>query len=50
MVRPLVLKAYVYYTSNTGGAEEDRMDFIRGLQPRDWMIAVVSFVAGAFIF
>jgi len=26
------------------------MDFIRTLQPRDWMIAVAAFVAGAFIF
>jgi len=26
------------------------MDFIRAMQPKDWMIAVAAFVAGAFIF
>jgi len=26
------------------------MDFIRAIQPRDWMIAVGAFIAGAFIF
>ena len=26
------------------------MDFIKALQARDWMIAAVAFVAGAFIF
>jgi len=26
------------------------MDFIRNLQPKDWMIAAVAFFAGAFIF
>jgi hypothetical protein len=30
--------------------EEDEMDIIRNLQPRDWMIAAIAFVAGAFIF
>lgn len=31
-------------------AEGGQMDFIRTIQPRDWMIAVAAFVAGAFIF
>jgi hypothetical protein len=38
---------------NTDGrspAVEDRMDFLRNIQPRDWMIAAVSFVVGAIIF
>jgi len=26
------------------------MDFMRNIQPRDWMIAVVAFVGGAWIF
>jgi len=26
------------------------MDMIRRLEPRDWLIAVAAFVAGAFIF
>jgi len=26
------------------------MDFIRRLQPRDWTIAFIAFVAGAIIF
>jgi len=26
------------------------MDFLRNVQPRDWIIAVAAFVAGAFIF
>jgi len=26
------------------------MDFIRAMQGRDWVIAAVAFVAGAFIF
>jgi hypothetical protein len=30
--------------------EEPVMDFIRRMQPRDWTIALVAFVAGAFIF
>jgi hypothetical protein len=41
----------VYYLPNTPtGVEEDEMDFIRTMQAKDWMIAVVAFVAGAFIF
>lgn len=30
--------------------EELKMDFIRALQARDWLIAVAGFVAGAIIF
>jgi hypothetical protein len=30
--------------------EEVEMDFIRDIQARDWMIAAIAFVAGAFIF
>jgi len=26
------------------------MDMIRALEPRDWLIAIAAFVAGAFIF
>jgi hypothetical protein len=26
------------------------MDFIRRMQPKDWTIAIVAFIAGAFIF
>jgi len=26
------------------------MDFIRAIEAKDWIIAVVAFVAGAFIF
>jgi hypothetical protein len=38
----------VYYISNT--QEEAHMDFVRNLQTRDWVIAAIAFVAGAFIF
>jgi hypothetical protein len=38
----------LYYISNT--AKELAMDFIRRLQPRDWTIAIVAFIAGAWIF
>ena len=38
----------VYYIYNTQGGDE--MDFIRNLQPKDWMIAAVAFFAGAIIF
>jgi hypothetical protein len=31
-------------------AMEDEMDFIRTIQTKDWMIAAVAFVAGAWIF
>jgi hypothetical protein len=41
----------VYYIDNTPPkAEEADMDFIRDLQAKDWLIAAVAFVAGAFIF
>jgi hypothetical protein len=30
--------------------EECEMDMIRRLEPRDWLIAIVAFVAGAWIF
>jgi hypothetical protein len=39
----------VYYISNTP-SEEDEMDFIRKLEARDWIIGVVAFMAGAWIF
>jgi hypothetical protein len=40
----------VYYIDNTlCAAEEDDMN-LSTIQPRDWMIAVVAFIAGAFIF
>lgn len=37
-----------YYIPNT--ARSPVMDFIRRMQPKDWTIAIVAFVAGAFIF
>jgi hypothetical protein len=30
--------------------EDNEMDMIRRLEPRDWLIAIVAFVAGAWIF
>jgi hypothetical protein len=40
----------VYYVDNTRcEAEEHNMDLSK-IQPRDWMIAVVAFIAGALIF
>jgi hypothetical protein len=36
------------YIANT--ARSPDMDFIRRMQPKDWTIAIVAFVAGAFIF
>jgi hypothetical protein len=27
-----------------------KMDFIKSMQPRDWMIAAVAFIVGAIIF
>jgi hypothetical protein len=40
----------VYYVTNTrGAAQEDDMDLSR-IQPRDWMIAIAAFIAGAWIF
>jgi hypothetical protein len=38
----------VYYIDNT--QEEAEMDFVRNLQQRDWVIAAIAFIAGAFIF
>jgi hypothetical protein len=38
----------VYYFNNT--QEEVEMDFVRNLQPRDWVVAAIAFIAGAFIF
>jgi hypothetical protein len=41
----------LYYISNTQTHfQEEAMDMIRRLEPRDWLIAVAAFVAGAFIF
>jgi hypothetical protein len=34
----------------TNTAEEREMDFLKNLQPRDWMIAAAAFIAGAIIF
>lgn len=31
-------------------AEEAEMDFFKNMEAKDWMIAAVAFVAGAFIF
>lgn len=42
--------AKVYYKDNTAGSEEDDMEFIRNIETRDWVIAAIAFVAGAFIF
>jgi hypothetical protein len=36
------------YIDNT--ARSLAMDFIRRLQPRDWTIALVAFIAGAIVF
>ena len=50
---PLVVRRLVYYISNTPahfGLWEDKMDFIRAMQAKDWMIVTVAFVAGAWIF
>jgi len=30
--------------------KEEKMDRIRAIEPRDWMIAIGAFIAGAFIF
>jgi hypothetical protein len=40
----------VYYLANTRcAAQEEDMDLSR-IQPRDWMIAIAAFIAGAWIF
>jgi hypothetical protein len=45
------MSVLLYYISNTetvsGGC---KMDMIRRIEPRDWVIAIVAFVAGAWIF
>jgi hypothetical protein len=48
--RTLESRPYVYYLNNTQGPEEDEMEFIRNIETRDWVIAAIAFVAGAFIF
>lgn len=42
----------LYYIGNTQThfQEDARMDMIRRLEPRDWLIAIAAFVAGAWIF
>jgi hypothetical protein len=40
----------VYYIYNTLSEKERDMNFISTIQPRDWMIAIAAFVAGAWIF
>lgn len=44
----------VSYIDNTQGGQgtegASAMEFIRSMQPRDWLIAIVAFVGGAFIF
>ena len=37
------------YTYNTP-PKEQTMNFLRTMQPKDWMIAAVAFFAGAIIF
>jgi hypothetical protein len=43
-LRPTVL--YLQYTD----PRRFTMDFVRRMQPKDWMIAAVAFFAGALIF
>jgi hypothetical protein len=31
-------------------AQGEEMDFLKRMQPKDWMIAAVAFLAGAIIF
>jgi hypothetical protein len=41
----------VTYTYNTPGAAKERpVDYFKTMQPRDWMIAAIAFLAGAIIF
>jgi hypothetical protein len=40
----------MHNTDGRSPAVEDRMDVLRNVQPRDWMIAAVAFVMGAIIF
>jgi allophanate hydrolase subunit 1 len=39
----------VYYITNTQ-RQETVMDIIRKLEARDWLVAVIGFIAGAIIF
>jgi hypothetical protein len=39
----------VYYITNTQ-SQEVHMDIIRNLEARDWLVAVIGFIAGAIIF
>jgi hypothetical protein len=39
----------VYYITNTQ-AQEVSMDIIRRIEARDWICAIIGFVAGAWIF
>lgn len=49
--RPSILEfpVLVYYITITPDGRFS-MDFIRDLQTRDWVVAAIAFVAGAFIF
>ncbi|WP_256386881.1 hypothetical protein [Sphingosinicella sp. CPCC 101087] len=40
----------MHNTDGRSPALEDGMDFLRNVQPRDWMIAAAAFVMGAIIF
>jgi hypothetical protein len=31
-------------------AQEQQMDFLKNMQQKDWLVAVVAFLAGAIIF
>ena len=39
----------MYYITNTQEQEAD-MDIIRRIEVRDWICAIIGFVAGAWIF
>jgi hypothetical protein len=47
-MRPLLY--YVHNTPASPAGRSDDMDFFRNIEPRDWMIAIGAFFAGAFIF
>ncbi len=47
-MRPLLY--YLDNTPATSTGRSDDMDFFRNIEPRDWMIAIGAFFAGAFIF
>jgi hypothetical protein len=40
----------IIFIIQQGHGKETEMDFIKDIQARDWMIAAIAFVAGAFIF